>query len=202
MSEPGSVEPGIIRPPRGTVGGLISRYLVLAAATLPLLTVAPAPVEGQGVRGTVEVLGRYIQMRPVLQDTVDASLLTTDANGNLFYGKYPVYCAGGEKCDYWRSLDPVGATVYSADLSFTAWGFGVNGLSATATLRVRDEGSTEFLWPQSDDSFDAMVAYMQYVRGNARVRVGRMRTFSGLGFAGYDGVSAYWEPLKNLRFEG
>jgi len=196
----GSQRPSLTLSPTST-GRRLRRCLLISCAALAALATA-GPAQGQGVRGTVEVLGRYIQMRPVLQDTVDRSLITEDENGNLFYGEYPVYCSGGEKCEYWRSLGTVGATTYSADLSFTAWGLGTPGLSATATLRVRDNGNSEFVWPQTTDSFDAMLAYLQYVRGNARVRVGRMRTFSGLGFSGFDGVSAYWEPRPWVRVEG
>jgi hypothetical protein len=162
----------------------------------------PDHAQAQGVRGTVSGLARYIQMRPLIQDRVDRSLVTQDENGNFFYGEYPAYCYDGQTCDYWRSEEVVGSTVYSADLSFTAWGLGVSGLSATASLRVRDPGDGEFVWPQSTDSFDAMLGYLQYVRGNARVRLGRMRTSSGLGFSGYDGASVYWQPLQWFRFEG
>jgi hypothetical protein len=150
----------------------------------------------------VELLGRYVEMRPLIQDTVSRSLVEESENGNLFYGDYPVYCSGGETCDYWRSRGVQGATALTADLTFTAWGLGITGLSATATLRVRDNNDSEFLWPRTDDSFDAMLAYLQYVNGGVRVRAGRLRTLSGLGFSGYDGLSAWWEPTRWLRVEG
>ncbi len=186
--------------PRGSAGVLGAlRPLVSGLALTAILS---TPLAGQGVRGTVQFLGRTIEMRPLLQDTVSLDLVEEDENGRLTFDGKPVYCVGGPTCDYWRSLPTQTAAVLSADVSVTAWGLGVQGLSATTVFRVRGDTDSDFVWPQSQRTFDAMLGYLQYVRSGLRIRAGRQRTLSGLGFSGFDGLDAMWEPLDWLRVEG
>lgn len=74
------------------------------------------------------------------------------------------------------------------DVSLTAWGFGVEGLSFSTLLRGRARFGGDLVWPRSDDELDAILAYGQLVRGDVRVRVGRQELQGGLGFSGFDGV--------------
>ena len=87
------------------------------------------------------------------------------------------------------------------DVAFTSWGFGVEGLSATVRLRGRQEIGDEFVWPRADDPLDLIVGYAQLNRDVFRIRLGRQRTRSGLGFDSFDGLDVLAEPTPWLRVE-
>jgi hypothetical protein len=87
-------------------------------------------------------------------------------------------------------LDEERTLAATQDVSLTAWGFGVEGLSATTLLRFRAHAGSDVLWPRADDEFDMLVGYAQYQRGALRVRGGRLELRGGLGFTGFDGASA------------
>jgi hypothetical protein len=71
----------------------------------------------------------------------------------------------------------------------------------TAAVRGRAHLNGAFVWPRSEDRFDAMLAYAEYDRERFRVRLGRQRTLGGLGFAGFDGASILAEPRTWASFE-
>jgi hypothetical protein len=77
--------------------------------------------------------------------------------------------------------------VGTQDVSLTAWGFGVQGLSATMFLRGRAGLGGDLVWPRSEDHFDALLAYAQLVRDGWTARLGRQEIRSGLGFSSFDG---------------
>ncbi len=84
------------------------------------------------------------------------------------------------------------AWVGTQDVGFTAWGFGLQGLSFTGLARARDRLSGDLAWPLADDPVDLMVAYAELQRGALRARLGRQSTPSGLGFSGFDGAALRW----------
>jgi len=109
--------------------------------------------------------------------------VVTDAEGRLLYGGYEVSCNAAELCTGLLPLDRERTFAGTQDASFTYWGLGVQGLSATALVRLRlDFGSDEVAWPRYQDEFEAMLAYAQLVRGPLRARAGRQEIRSGLGF--------------------
>jgi hypothetical protein len=71
----------------------------------------------------------------------------------------------------------------------------------TAALRARADVSGDFIWPRSDDHFDAILAYAEYDREPFRVRLGRQRTTGGLGFYGFDGLSVLVERSRRWSVE-
>ena len=91
--------------------------------------------------------------------------------------------------------DPVvnGTTLASQDVGFTAWGFGVTGLSTTALLRARHDFGGDLSWPQYNDRLDVILGYAELRRSALRVRVGRQTALGGLGFSGFDGVDVHYE---------
>ncbi|MDX1492574.1 MAG: hypothetical protein R3253_00765 [Longimicrobiales bacterium] len=93
------------------------------------------------------------------------------------------------------------SVVGTQDVSLTAWGFGLTGLSATIYARARTGFGSEAVWPGSGDRFDAMLAYAQLVRSGWTVRAGRQEVRSGLGFSSFDGGSIAWRSSK-LRLQG
>ncbi len=173
-----------------------------AAAAAAALVLAAAPLAAQGVRGHALTTARYVEVRPLVQDSVPLELVTTAPDGSTTYQGRTVYCVSGVSCIYYNSADEQSATTLTQDLSVTAWGLGMQGLSATALLRARADVAGDFTWPRSDDAFDAILAYLELNRGVYRVRLGRQQTLSGLGFASYDGADVVVDPLTWLRVEG
>lgn len=169
--------------------------LTLALAALPTGSVA------QGVRGWATTTARYVQLRPIGQDSVARSSVTQAPDGRLLFDGRPVYCVTEARCVLYRALDREYAASATQDVAFTAWGLGVQGLSATFLLRGRAELGGELTWPRTDDAFDAILAYAELTRGPVRVRAGRQRTTSGLGFTSFDGGSAVLQPDRRVRVE-
>jgi len=159
-------------------------------------------IPAQGVRGVATSAARYIQIRPIQRDTIPLSAVQRDANDATTYEGAPITCVPGfQYCVRYVAGEVENAVAFSQDVSFTAWGLGLQGLSATVLLRARVDGGS-FVWPRSDDSFDAMLAYAELDRVRYRVRLGRQRATSGLGFSGYDGASVLYEPASPIRVEG
>ncbi|HSJ15444.1 MAG TPA: hypothetical protein VK939_13565 [Longimicrobiales bacterium] len=169
---------------------------------LLLLVAAPA-VHGQGFRGTATTTVRYLELRPMLRDTVSRERVTEQPDGTLLFEGRFVTCAQLPlPCVFYRPDDVEHATALTQDIGVTAWGLGVTGLSATALVRLREELGGAFTWPGSDDRFDALLAYAQYNRGIWRARLGRQQNLSGLGVHAYDGANLLVEPLARLSVEG
>ncbi|HUH12388.1 MAG TPA: hypothetical protein VMK65_04730 [Longimicrobiales bacterium] len=181
-------------------GGSAVRLGVAALLGLAGGVALMGDAEAQEFRGRLLTTGRYVQVRPLDLDSV-ALDATVEVDGRRQFEGRPVACVGAT-CTYYRSADPEHAVVLTQDLSFTAWGLGMEGLSATALLRGRADVGGAFQWPRSDDPFDAILAYAELARERWRVRVGRQRTLSGLGFSGFDGVDARVQALSWLRVEG
>jgi hypothetical protein len=162
----------------------------------------PTALAAQGVLGTATTTARYIQIRPIARDTVPHSEVVVDSTGVARWNGIPAACTPGTTvCQVYRSADVDGAVALTQDVSFTAWGLGMQGLSATVQLRVRADAGGTFTWPRTDDRFDAMLAYAELNRGLARVRLGRQRTLGGLGFAGFDGLSVRVDPNRFVSVE-
>lgn len=155
---------------------------------------------GQDVRGRLLTSARYVQVRPLDLDSVPLDA-TLEVEGRRELDGRPVACVGAT-CTYYRSASPEHAVVLTQDLSFTAWGLGTQGLSATVLLRGRADLGGGFEWPRSDDPFDPILAYAELARERWRVRLGRQRTLSGLGFSGFDGVDARVQALPWLGVQG
>ncbi|MDP2498624.1 MAG: hypothetical protein Q8W44_11650 [Candidatus Palauibacterales bacterium] len=176
------------------------RWLLSLGVGFLALALLPGAVPAQDFRGHAWATARTVEVRPIAQDTVARSQVTELPGGGLAYQGRPVTCRGDE-CTFYRSSPSEHALHTTQDLRFTAWGFGLEGLSATVHVRGRQDVGGDFTWPRSDDPFDAIVAYAQYNRPDLRVRLGRQRTRSGLGFASYDGASVLAEPLDGLSLE-
>lgn len=111
----------------------------------------------------------------------------------------PAGCEPGVAC--YRPISEQTSVVGTQDVSLTAWGFGVRGLSATMYLRGRADMGSDFVWPRSDDHFDALLAYAQWQRSDWSVRLGRQEIRSGLGFASFDGGTVGWRT-RAVEVEG
>ncbi len=152
------------------------------------------------MRGWATTTIQTVEMRPIAMDTVFRSEVLMDAAGNATYQGQPVTCVGDSLCIGYRALAKAHTVVATQDLSLTAWGLGMQGLSITTMLRGRAHGGSAFVWPQADNAFDAILAYAQLVRGRWRVRAGRQEVRSGLGFSAFDGGAATY-TRRSLRLE-
>jgi hypothetical protein len=172
-----------------------------AALLAATLLAVGASVSAQGIRAAAVTSARYVSIRPLVRDSVPRDLVTVLPDGTFEFEGRPVFCAGTLPCVFYRSLDIEHAFALVQDVDFTAWGLGVPGLSVTAALRGRARLNGDFIWPQSEDAFDAILAYAEYDRDPFRFRLGRQRTLGGLGFYGYDGASVLYEPTRRIALE-
>ena len=183
-------------------GGSRSRVLATSATLLFVVAFSAGratPVSAQSYRGWLSSSLHLVELRPVGLDSVSRTEVVEDADGRLLFGGYEVSCAD-ELCTGLLPQSKERTIAATQDASFTYWGLGVQGLSATGLIRLRTSFGGDASWPRYDDEFDAMLAYAQFVRGSWQVRAGRQELRSGLGFAGYDGVSGAFDR-RNFRLE-
>ncbi|HUG40520.1 MAG TPA: hypothetical protein VMM12_08550 [Longimicrobiales bacterium] len=159
------------------------------------------PLAAQDARGSALTTVRYVTLRPLALDSVARADVTQEGRIFTYQGRRVTCIPGLAWCTFYRPADVEHGVVATQDVSATAWGFGVRGLSATVLVRGRADLNGDFLWPASDDHFDAILAYAQLQRSIYRLRLGRQRTLSGLGFSGFDGLDILVDPLPWLRAE-
>lgn len=178
----------------------VARSAVLAVVFACALA-APDRASAQEIRGSATATVRYIEVRPLVVDTVDRSQVTVAPDGGLVFEGHPVTCDAGGTCTYRHSPSTEGALTAYTDLQLTTWAFDVEGLSARAHLRAREQLADDFVWPRAEDPLDLITGYVQYNRDDVRLRLGRQRSRSGLGFASYDGLSVLYEPERWIQGE-
>lgn len=176
------------RTSRASARPVVSSSLLLTLVSL-LLASLPGSVVAQGMRGWVGTTVQVVELRPYGQDTVPRSGVVTGPDGSHFFDGRPVSCFIGDFCTAYVALAEDQLLAATQDVSLTAWGFGMEGLSFTTLLRGRAHAGSDLLWPRSDDAFDALLGYAQLLRGPFRYRLGRQEVRSGLGFPAFDGGS-------------
>lgn len=171
--------------------------LVLAWAGAPLL--GAGSLNGQAVRFTGATTVRYLELRPLVADSVAVE----DTRGGGILRRGPdgqvVRCVTGAAfCAYLASGPTASTAPVSQDLTASAWGFG-RGIRGYVHLRGRAVvGGEEALWPRADDTFEALAAYVEVDRSRIRVRAGRQWMASGLGFYNFDGATLELRPLPGV----
>jgi len=159
-----------------------------------------APTSAQGVRGTLTHTGFYAELRPLAQDTVPRALVDELGAGTFEFEGLPIFCQA-QSCTRYRAGEVASTVSGSLDANLTAWGFGVEGLSTTVSMRLRERAGGELLWPRTDDRVDLFLAYAQYAGTEVRARVGRQRILGGLGRNAFDGASVVWTPRAGWSAE-
>jgi len=140
-----------------------------------LLAGLPCVLSAQSFRFRSVATGRYIQLRPLVYDSINGTL----ASGDRTY-----------------------AAPFTEDLEVNAWGLGMRGLRAYGLLRFRGSmGGSDLIWPRYGDGFDALWAFAELERNTYRIRLGRQQRRSEIGLYGFDGALATVRPRPNLRFE-
>src|SRR5690606_37452464 len=118
-------------------GAMTVRHRWAGVASALACVLLPATVAAQGVRGNAVTAARYYELRPIAPDTVPFADVEQRANGTFEFEGLPISCIQQSHCIRYRALDKQSAVLLTQDLGFTAWGFGVEGLSTTVQLRAR-----------------------------------------------------------------
>jgi hypothetical protein len=141
----------------GPVNGrrIARRHIVFVAGLLA----AAGTLQGQGIRLSGVTSAQWVELRPLLIDSVGAE----------------------------RSGARINSAPFLQDLTLTAWGF-AEGLSFHSNVRARTQlGSDELVYPGWNDHFDVLDAYAQLDRSKVRARLGRQWITGGLGVYDFDG---------------
>jgi len=146
-------------------------------------------VAAQSVRGWVGSSVQIVELRPIGLDTIALGSAVENEDGTFSFQGLPITCVPGLFCSGYRTRPEQRTWATTQDVSLTAWGFGMQGLSFTTLLRGRARFGGDLIWPRSDDEFDVMLGYAQWVRGSTRMRLGRQELRTGLGFPAFDGAS-------------
>lgn len=129
---------------RATGNPIFSRAVVAALAALLALTTGAS---AQGIRGTAVTNVRYLTLRPIQADTV-ARADVIEQDGVFTFEGREVFCSRStDACIRYIPADEAHAVVATQDISATAWGLGVQGLSATVLLRGRGDLAGDLTWP-------------------------------------------------------
>lgn len=168
--------------------------------TLTLL-LGGAPVQAQSVRISGVTSFQYLDVRPLVEDSVPVG--ETNGSGILRRSAegYVVRCIADDLyCRYRRPNSSSSTLPAVQDLDVNAWGFG-RGLRAYARLRGRGMvvGDAAF-WPRSDKLLDVLAAYLEFNRSKFRARAGR-QWGTGLGYHNFDGVSLLVRPSAMFSAE-
>jgi hypothetical protein len=157
----------------------------------------------QGVRVTGTTVVRYVELRPMITDSVRVED-TIEGEGSLRLTSegIVVRCVPGELfCRYRRTTEPVSTVPVIQDLEISAWGFG-EGIQLYAQLRGRTAmGDATELWPLAEQELQALAAYVEVDREIGRVRAGRQWITAGLGFYNFDGGAVLWRARPWLDLD-
>jgi hypothetical protein len=158
---------------------------------LPVLLLATlswsSRVEAQGVNGRARTYVSYLQIRELVLDSVPAGGVPGAGVQRTLPDGTSASC-GALFCEYYSSGPRVSVVPVIQDLELNVW-TGITGLRAYTHVRARIPQGDKKLWPRSDESFEALAAYVEYNRSFYRLQAGRMWQTNTLGFYNYDGGS-------------
>ena len=161
-----------------------------------------ATCDAQGIVITGASSARYVDMRPLVNDSVPIAL--TDSASDLYRRTQSgilVQCGSNGFCPFQRSGAPTSLVALMQDLDIAAWGLG-RGISFHGQLRGRTAvGDARDLWPQANESFETIAAYLEVDRDRYRARVGRQWFSSGFGFFTFDGAALTVRPTSTISAE-
>jgi hypothetical protein len=182
-----------------TPGYLCIAGAALASLALPAMSTS-AWAQGVRIRATTVIQG--VELRPLVEDSVPLSQTSGSGPYRVTATGILVRCVGEESWCRFRRSGPVGSAFPLAqDIQAALWGAG-EGVSLHTHLRARASlGSASLSWPRAGDRFDAIEAFLQLQRPQARLRLGRIWLWSGLGSFNIDGATL-WLRRGSLQLEG
>lgn len=178
------------------------RRLILVVGMAMHLTLAAAPLHGQGYRARLDVGGSILEVRGLVRDSLPEEQVAGQGLRRRLPNGTVVTCAPGGFCHWYRSGDVRTLSPLTQRLTGAAWG-DVQGLSLHVDLRGR-LGSGED-WPLAEQEVEAAEAYLRLVREDLRIKAGRQVRSDGLGVRNFDGLSVAWsgaDPLTLTAFGG
>ncbi len=137
-----------------------------------------------------ESRARLAQVRGVSLDSIPAADVVTLPNGSQVTpdGIAVRVRPGSSFATFFRPGELRRSGPLSTTLDAAAWGVGVAGFSAHATLRLaHDAGDVD--WPGTEPSARLLEGYAEWTAARASVRAGRLHESTRLGFVGFDGGS-------------
>lgn len=155
-------------------------------------------VLAQGYRAEATVGTSYLEVRPLVRDSLPVGAVEGDGLRRRLDDGTVVTCVQGNFCRWYRADEVESVVVNTQEARITAWG-GLEGLSLRAHVRGR-YGTDEF-WPQSSEDFEAVSAYLDYERSTFRARAGRLVRRDGLGYYNFDGGAFLWRKWEPLWVE-
>jgi hypothetical protein len=172
----------------------------VATACLAACLLAAGPLDAQQVRLTGASTLRYLELRPLVRDSIAAEDVAGSGLLRLLPDGRGVRCIPDDPfCRFTTPGARAGAVLLLHDIEANGWGLG-RGVQAHVQLRARSAlGGRAEMWPQADDAVDLMAAWVQLDRPRYRIRAGRQWQVSGLGFYNFDGVTAEYAPVRPLR---
>jgi hypothetical protein len=174
----------------------------LALATLAWIAPAGGRLAAQGFRVTGSSVAHYVELRPVIEDSIPDSLAT----GSGFVRETStglVGCPEGQSwCYFYRSADRAHTVPMTHDVEVSGWGLG-QGVSVYTHIRARANlGGVSELWTRESDRFTALSAYVELDRERWMARAGRQWLTSQLGVNNFDGVSLALRSRRSLTIDG
>jgi hypothetical protein len=178
----------------------MSRPVLAMLILVPALRPDPAAAQSVRISGTTSM--RYVELRTLVRDSIASE--ATDGSGLLRQlpdGRVVRCIPGEEFCRDVRPGPVVSDLPIIQDLEVSVWGVG-KGLRLFTHLRGRmDWSGNPEIWPQGDDWFDLLAAYVDFERPRLHLRAGRQWKVSGLGFYNFDGLSLGMNALPGLWLE-
>lgn len=154
----------------------------------------PAMLAAQGVRVSGVTTMQFIELRPLVTDSLPASAVAGTGEFRTTVDGVPAFCPiTSTWCHFEGSGKRVSAAPVLQDLTIAGWGW-KEGLSFHAELRGRTQigDRAGLLYPRSGDNFEAVDAYAELDRQAWRARLGRMWVTGGLGAYAFDGADGLW----------
>ena len=159
----------------------------------------PTQAEAQGVNGRARTYVNYLQVGGLILDSVSAGSVPGEGSQRTLPDGTAASC-GELFCQYYRSGPKESVVPILQDVELNLW-TGVRGLRAYAHVRARSAQGDKKLWPRSEESFEALAAYVEYARSFYRIQAGRMWQTTSLGFYNYDGGSLSIELPTGLNVD-
>ena len=157
------------------------------AGLATLLALVPATLGAQGYRMRLESRLQTLSFRGVEADSVPASDVVTQPDGSLLSPDgHAVRCLAAW-CYFWRAGPEVSASPWVTSADFSAWGFGVDGLSVRGSALAALDISGGAAFAGTDPPVQLLEGYLEYARGAVTARAGRQLVTGRLGFLGFDG---------------
>lgn len=161
------------------------RWVALAA-----LSACSAPaLHAQGYSLRLDSRIQHVDYRGVAEDSVlESQTVIGPTGGPVTTDGFAVSCDPGGRCSYFRPGPVIHATPLAQSVAFTAWGFGITGLSFHGEGRLLTDLSSVTAWAGTEPAAQLLEAYAAYITTPITVQLGRQTMLGRLGSTGFDGA--------------